>query len=146
VILLVHIRRPVSTSVKVISAAYAVLTCSPPTGNPTPMPPPTLLDRCQPPEVPKPPIPKPMVGPGLTTVTSGAMVAAYMACAPAQRAAAKILSMICSPCAVMRSASVAMTGLTPDINIRAAIWSWQMCWMATALALHTTSAVAPRRD
>ena len=66
-------------SVKVMSAAYAVLTCSPPTGNPTPIPPPTPLDRCQPPEVPKPPIPKPIVGPGLTTVKSGAMVTAHMA-------------------------------------------------------------------
>jgi hypothetical protein len=39
-----------------------------------------------------------------------------------------------------------MTGLTPDISIRAAIWSWQMRWMAVALAWHTTSTVAPRRD
>ena len=59
-----------------------------------------------------------------------------MAFAPARRAAAKILSVICSPCAVMRLASVAMTGLIPDINIRAAIWSWQMRWMAGAWALH----------
>src|SRR4029453_7938352 len=146
VILLVHIRRPVPTSVKVMSAAYAVFTCSPPTGTPTPMPPPTPLDGYQPPEVPKPPIPTPMVGPGLTTVTSGAMVAAHMACAPTRRAAAKMLSAIGSPSAALRSASVAMTGLTPDISIRAAIWSWQMRWMAVALALHTTSTVAPRRD
>ena len=93
----------VSMSVKVMSAAYAVLTCSPPTGNPTPIPPPTPLDRCQPPEVPKPPIPKPIVGPDFTTVKSGAMVTAHMAFASARRAAAKIFSVVCSPCAVMRS-------------------------------------------
>src|SRR4029453_9229498 len=107
VILLVHIRRPVATSVKVMSAVYAVLTCSPPTGTPTPMPPPTPLDGYQPPEPPKPPIPTAVVGPAPPPVTAGAMVAANMAFAPSRRAAAKMLSAIDLPSAALRWASVA---------------------------------------